>query len=310
MSATEKPRRRERPPLRLLIVPGAWSSPLELRLPWPLLRKLAWGGGFAVAIFFAMGGLSAFSGAQLAKWRIALSENRELKHRNQQLESEVAKHERRLEAAEAQVRHLADLARVKPSALTPAGGETVTGASPAQAEAAYPPPPDETLERAGYLSRKLMNFSNALPIVEAALVQRQKLLDGRPSGTPVITGHETNGFGHRMDPFSGEPGFHEGVDLAAPAGAWVRATGDGIVTFAGWKTGFGQVIEVTHYGAFITRYAHLSTIRAPEGTRVARGQVIGLVGSTGRSTGPHCHYEVEHNGRRENPVRYFGPPEL
>lgn len=301
----------ERSPLRLIIVPGAWRSPLELRLAWPTLRKLGWLAAGGVLLFFAMGGLSAFSGARLVRWQLTERENAELRARNESLTREVAENETRLQSAEENVRRLAAIANVSPEALTPAGGATVPlqGASPAIAEAVYPPPPDEPVERAGFLNLKLMRLSNALPIVETALIRRQSLLDGRPSGMPVA-GTLTNSYGNRMDPFSGEPGFHEGVDISAPSGAWVKATGDGVVTFSGWKSGFGNVVELTHFGDFTTRYAHLSTIRTPLGSRVKRGFVVGLVGSTGRSTGPHCHYEVLKNGRVENPARYFGPPEL
>lgn len=99
--------------------------------------------------------------------------------------------------------------------------------------------------------------------------------------------------------------FHAGVDLAARTGKGVCATAEGIVTYAGLRGGYGLLVIVTHDGGYETRYAHLSRITTTNGARVERGTMVGLVGSTGRSTGPHLHYEVRRYGRVLDPVRFM-----
>ena len=308
-------RKKSRPPLRFLVLAGAGRSNWEMRLAWRTMRRIALFGGLGFLLFLSMGGFSAFSATRLGKWAIAVNENRLLKSRNGDLETRLANAESRLAQTEEATRRLATLAGVPAGELQPAGGPFVAAAhSPAfigprsGEEELAPPPPDVQLERAGFINIKLMYLANSLPIVEKALIRRQELLDARPAANPVPEGHITASFGMRNDPFTDEPGFHEGIDIAASQGSWVAATGAGVVTFAGWRNGYGNVVEVTHLGDFVTRYAHLSSVRVPAGFKVKRGQVVGLVGSTGRSTGPHCHYEVELNGRHLNPAQYFSLP--
>jgi murein DD-endopeptidase MepM/ murein hydrolase activator NlpD len=294
-------------PLRLLILAGPGRSHLEFCLSWRFLKTAAAALLITLALFLGLGGFGAFSTRQVYQGLLARRENAKLKERLASLETELSSAENRLSEAERATSHFAELAGVSPDAIAATsgrGGPAFIG-PPAPAALTIPPPPDETLERANFLGLKTMKLLNALPIVEAALVKRQELLDARPAISPVGGGHITNGYGMRLDPFTDEPGFHEGVDIAAPYGSWVRASGNGIVSFAGYRTGFGNVIEITHLGGYITRYAHLSAIRVPAGYKVKRAQVIGTVGSTGRSTGPHCHYEVELGGKHLNPSQFF-----
>lgn len=114
-----------------------------------------------------------------------------------------------------------------------------------------------------------------------------------------------SGVGMRLNPVVGRPMFHAGVDLAARTGKGVCATAEGIVTYAGLRGGYGLLVIVTHDGGYETRYAHLSRITTTNGARVERGTMVGLVGSTGRSTGPHLHYEVRRYGRVLDPVRFM-----
>jgi len=125
-----------------------------------------------------------------------------------------------------------------------------------------------------------------------------------PSLWPV-EGRVTSSFGEREDPFNGEGTFHAGVDISAPSGTVVRAAGDGVVDSAGMKNGYGWQIEIDHGHGVRTSYAHLSGMAAIEGQRVVRGQVIGYVGRTGRSTGPNLHYEVRINNVPVNPHKYL-----
>jgi murein DD-endopeptidase MepM/ murein hydrolase activator NlpD len=128
--------------------------------------------------------------------------------------------------------------------------------------------------------------------------------DYTPSIWPVL-GHITDSFGERLDPFSGEGAFHTGVDVSADYGAPVHATADGIVVSADQHTGYGRVVILDHGFGLTTWYAHLSAYSIVAGTRVKRGEVIGYAGISGRSTGPHVHYEVRMNNAPVNPWRYM-----
>jgi murein DD-endopeptidase MepM/ murein hydrolase activator NlpD len=125
-----------------------------------------------------------------------------------------------------------------------------------------------------------------------------------PSIWPV-RGQVTAGFGQRMDPFSGEGAFHAGLDISAPYGTAVTAPADGIVYVAGRDAGYGNAILIDHGFGITTKYGHLSRINVVVGQEVRRGQVIGAVGTTGRTTGPHLHYEVHVNDTPVNPAKYL-----
>jgi len=126
-----------------------------------------------------------------------------------------------------------------------------------------------------------------------------------PSGRPVDRANLTSGFGIRTDPFRSRAAMHPGIDLAAPLGTPVYATADGIVDRSEWNDGgYGNLIEIDHGQGIQTRYGHLSERIAQPGQRVRRGDLIGLMGSTGRSTGSHLHYEVRVAGQAVDPIPY------
>jgi murein DD-endopeptidase MepM/ murein hydrolase activator NlpD len=131
-----------------------------------------------------------------------------------------------------------------------------------------------------------------------------KYLTRIPLGPPVW-GRVTSHYGYRTDPFTGRYEFHEGVDIKAPWGTPVRATAEGKVVFAGWKPGYGKTVIIRHAFGYTTLYGHLSKIRVRRGRWVKSGDVIGYVGSSGRSTGPHVHYEVWRYSRKLNPLKYM-----
>ena len=127
-----------------------------------------------------------------------------------------------------------------------------------------------------------------------------------PADKPVRTAAFTSGYGVRSDPFKGGAAMHAGIDLSGPLGTPIYATADGIVTTAGWNSGgYGNLIKVDHGRGIETRYGHLSSIGVSPGQRITRGQIIGRMGSTGRSTGSHLHYEVRIDGRAVNPVPFM-----
>ena len=145
-----------------------------------------------------------------------------------------------------------------------------------------------------------------LGALENVILGRQLSAEIRPTGRPVAEGYISSAFGERMDPFDGEEAFHKGVDFAADAGAAVLAVATGIVTWSGPRAGYGVLVEVSHGNGYVTRYAHNSRVLVKVGDTVERGQAIAEVGSTGRSTGPHVHFEVLRNGAQINPAAFVG----
>lgn len=132
------------------------------------------------------------------------------------------------------------------------------------------------------------------------------LLENLPLAAPVgIAYRVTSNYGPRMDPISNRPGWHYGIDIGAAWNAPIVAAGPGKVIFAGRKTGYGKVVDIDHGQGYISRYAHLNQIRTRRGDIVAVGDDIGTMGSSGRSTGPHLHYEIFINGKRSNPVEFL-----
>jgi murein DD-endopeptidase MepM/ murein hydrolase activator NlpD len=126
-----------------------------------------------------------------------------------------------------------------------------------------------------------------------------------PSQKPVESAVFTSGFGARSDPFNGYVAMHAGIDLAGPIGTPIYAAADGIVDRAGWANGYGNLVEIDHGKSIQTRYGHLSAILVTEGQRVHRGDLIARMGSTGRSTGSHLHYEVRLDGHAVNPIPFL-----
>ena len=129
---------------------------------------------------------------------------------------------------------------------------------------------------------------------------------GLPLEKPLQFARLSSSFGQRVDPFLGKPAMHSGVDFSAPYGTPVEATADGIVAHAGFKGGYGRMVEIRHGHGFITRYAHLSAISVSEGKLVAAGTIVGHVGSSGRSTGPHLHYETRRGEEALDPTIFLG----
>jgi prefoldin subunit 5 len=171
-------------------------------------------------------------------------------------------------------------------------------------------------------SAQIPDLTAALDALEAQLEDRQRqmtvlesLMSTRslgerilPGGWPIIGGWISSHFGHRSDPFTGRAAFHAGVDFAGPPGAKVIATGPGIVSYSGYKNGYGYVVEITHPTGYLTRYGHNSRNLVREGQTVQKGDPIAIIGSTGRSTGTHVHFEVERDGNTLNPMRYLSAP--
>jgi murein DD-endopeptidase MepM/ murein hydrolase activator NlpD len=140
--------------------------------------------------------------------------------------------------------------------------------------------------------------------IYSSLMDRKEILDHTPSIRPSA-GYLSCGFGMRIDPFTGRRQFHRGVDLAVDIGTPVYATADGVVRSVRRDVGLGKLIQIDHLHGYSTVYAHLSRISVKRGQHVKRGDVIGAVGNTGYSTGPHLHYEIHYQGRAQNPYKHF-----
>ena len=154
----------------------------------------------------------------------------------------------------------------------------------------------------GLLRELLQGIESRLRSVQTDVDKRNALAAATPSIWPAH-GWLTSTVGHRQDPITGERDFHEGLDISADRGSQVYATADGMVTQAAYEGGYGNLIVVDHGYGLETRYGHLSALPVGVGAQVKRGDVVGLVGSTGRSTGSHLHYEVRVNGRLLNPLQ-------
>lgn len=154
------------------------------------------------------------------------------------------------------------------------------------------------------LARRFDSQQNQLGVLQSLLTDRQVASSLIPSGMPIKDGYITSPYGMRIDPFTGRESFHPGIDIGAYRGEQVHAVAAGVVTYAGVRPGYGNVIEIDHGDGYMTRYAHNSKLLAYVGEHVHAGQVISDAGSTGRSTGPHVHFEVWHDGKLVNPIAY------
>ncbi|HET7562655.1 MAG TPA: M23 family metallopeptidase [Rhodanobacteraceae bacterium] len=154
------------------------------------------------------------------------------------------------------------------------------------------------------LAQRFDSQQTKLGVLQSLLTNRTVTASLIPSGMPVHEGYITSPFGERIDPFTGKESFHPGLDIGVPFGEAVRALAAGVVTYAGVRPGYGDVVEIDHGGGYMTRYAHNSKLLVHVGEYVHGGEPISDAGSSGRSTGPHVHLEVWHNGKLVNPIAY------
>lgn len=154
------------------------------------------------------------------------------------------------------------------------------------------------------LSRRLKQRETELSILDQVLLGIYNDKGARPAGAPIVKGWMSSPFGERVDPISGKKAWHEGMDFAGAKGSEVIAVANGVVVFAGYRDGFGKMVEISHGKDMRTRYGHHEEVLVHAGQSVKRGDVIALMGSSGRSTGPHVHFEVLKEGRPVNPARY------
>ena len=160
------------------------------------------------------------------------------------------------------------------------------------------------------LTRQVDARSDQLSVLEALLVHDSANRKFLPTLYPVVDGWFSSNFGYRIDPFTGQSSMHEGIDFPAESGTPIVAAASGKVVVSEWHPAYGKMLEIDHGNGLVSRYAHTSSVVVKEGDLVVRGQRVATVGSTGRSTGPHLHFEVRLNGVPQNPARFLQSPNL
>ncbi len=242
------------------------------------------------ALVIAAAALYGFYGlAQQARHLQTESENARLRAENARQRVQLEKLNTRIEAVEDASRHLVEMK----------SGVTGEGQLPVGGKGGPALPFDEITVSLIELKAKFLE--QELRAYEAILKERAVV----PNIWPV-KGDLDSGFGGRRNPFGGSSyEYHEGQDIEAQIGTPVSATANGTVLCAGWQNGYGQVVYIDHGNGLQTRYGHLSQINVSVGQTISRGETVGLVGSTGRSTGPHLHYEVRINNQPVNPISYL-----
>ena len=155
------------------------------------------------------------------------------------------------------------------------------------------------------LSHQLDDREKQLSVLESMIMNRNLQAEVLPAGRPIAKGWLSSKYGIRNDPFTGKPEFHKGVDLAGKEGSDIFSVAAGVVTWAGKRYGYGNLVEINHGNGYVTRYGHCKKVLVHVGDTVKKGQLISKMGSTGRSTGPHVHFEVWVNGRTVDPTTYL-----
>jgi murein DD-endopeptidase MepM/ murein hydrolase activator NlpD len=154
------------------------------------------------------------------------------------------------------------------------------------------------------LSQQLKDREEQLSVLETMIMNRNLQAEVLPAGRPITKGWISSNYGIRNDPFTGKHEFHKGMDLAGKEGSDVVAVAAGVVTWAGKRYGYGNLVEINHGMGYVTRYGHGKEVLVKVGETVKKGQLIASMGSTGRSTGPHVHFEVWLNGKTVDPMKY------
>jgi murein DD-endopeptidase MepM/ murein hydrolase activator NlpD len=220
------------------------------------------------------------------EYQRAQAENARLRSATASLQQKLTELSKNLDDFDSRTRRLSIVAGLTPPAASGIGGPTTPGSA----------------EKPGF--EKSGEIADRLTRIETQLTARASIMSSTPTVQPV-RGVYMSGFGDRQDPFTGGSGFHQGVDIATNRGEPVGASAEGTVEKAEWSGDLGNMVEISHPSGYRTIYGHLEKSLVKPGQRVKRGETIGLVGSTGRATGPHLHYEVRRGDRAVNPLEYI-----
>jgi murein DD-endopeptidase MepM/ murein hydrolase activator NlpD len=280
----------------IIFVPHARAKFRKLKISHRMLLSIVsvLTSSLCLSTFFSVQYFTSLSQThELSKLK---SENRELQRANEQFSKSVESLRTQLHSVEDKTRKLAIVAGISTLDETAQGG---VGGTRNDDLAATPYRDD--IDKMSFRSHRI---EKDLSVLEQKFAEQSQLFSSTPSIAPV-RGILTDGFGGRSDPFTGEPGTHNAVDISSAVGQAVRAPADGTVVKAEWANGYGNVIYISHGFGYSTRYGHLSTFAVHPAQHVKRGDILGYVGSTGRSTGPHLHYEVRLNNNPVNPLAYI-----
>ncbi len=280
----------------IIVVPHARARFRQFQVTSRLLWSVATAVSLSLLLGVVFGVLWLQSVRKNREVTSLVAENQDLRGRTKSLNAKLESLEKVLAEFEERTRRLSIVAGLSGSPDPGTGGVGGLTALPAD-DARHT---EAVLEEA---SRRGLLLSGQLGEVESRLSLQADQLALTPTLAPSL-GVLTAGFGLRADPFTGRPDFHAGIDISSPKGSRIVAPASGTVVRVGWDRGYGRVVEIAHGFGIRTLYAHLETPRVAEGQRVRRGDVVGLVGSTGRSTGPHLHYEVQVAGKPVNPLDY------
>jgi murein DD-endopeptidase MepM/ murein hydrolase activator NlpD len=286
---------------------------LTLRLTRPRLASLALFGSILVLLPFltAFGwlGVTPVDDRLVAEWQKELSaQQTELKSLESIAAAESQAVGRQLAAMQARLLRMEALGARVTQVASLEDGEFTFDNTPATGgpDAGVRPLAGFELQDAlADLSLDLKRREAELEVLEGLLRDREYREATEVAGRPVARGWVSSPFGHRVDPFSGGSAWHAGLDFTARPGTPVQAAAGGIVIFAAYRADYGNTIEINHGDGYVTRYAHQQALKVATGDLVKRGQTIGTVGSTGRASGPHLHFEVLKNGRHVDPRRYI-----
>ncbi|TMH02977.1 MAG: M23 family metallopeptidase [Betaproteobacteria bacterium] len=305
--------------MNIIFVSGATARARTLTLDW---RHLA-GGTFAVLVLFFAFTLmfnyvtlryAASINHPLLQAIVLADQRQEAQKTEEAVQGHLSAMAMKLGDLQAQMlrldslgERLARLAGLKPQELPALDAGSVPGRGGPLSTLRRDFTVDEFTTMLSRLSRQVDERSDQLGVLEALVVTDSANKKFLPTLSPIQDGWFSSNFGWRIDPFNGEKSFHEGIDFPAESGTTSDAAASGKVVFADVHPAYGKILEIDHGNGLVSRYAHCSTLLVKEGDLVIRGQRVATVGSTGRSTGPHLHFEVRLNGVPQNPARFLQP---
>lgn len=268
----------------------------------------------AVAGYFAyrLGvGEAALTGELVAKWREVLDEQESLvnkvrrnaEHNLEASALRIAQLQARIVRLDALGERLIKIGRLDEGEFDFSQRPAMGGPENLVDIAGYKPP--AYMDLLSRLAEDIEDREQQLSVLETLLANRKMRRDVFLAGRPVKKGWMSSRFGHRSDPINGRQAWHNGVDFAGKDGADVIAVAAGVVVFAGTRSAYGKMVEINHGSGYSTRYGHHKELIVKAGDIVRKGEVVGLMGSSGRSTGPHVHFEVFKNGRVVDPSSYI-----
>ena len=286
-------------------------SPLFLAVSFSLVM-LVLGGVFAAGSALGARWAQAQPGVQLQRWAAELAHPRQdVEATRQSLQEKVAALAMRVGQMNAHVirldalgRRLTEMAGLNKGEFN-FGGKPAVGGLGVSAATGIPASVPVLTDMLDRLSDQIADRERQLGALENLILTRELRRDVHPQGRPVAAGFISSFFGERVDPFTGYTAFHAGVDFAGEAGGAVLAVATGIVTWAGERLGYGNLVEVNHGNGYLTRYGHNSKVLVKPGDTVQKGQTLALIGSTGHSTGPHVHFEVLRDGSPVDPMVFI-----